>query len=477
MSQLDKAFNPESFRKSGHQLIDLLADYLESFTDETKAIRWQTPDEEQLYWSKYNLDNSGELQLFKDILDRSIHVHDPKYMGHQVAAPAPVTALSSMLSALLNNGMAVYEMGAAATAIEQVVCRQMCHYIGYNDQSDGVLTSGGTLANLTAMLCARQRKAGSDIWADGMVEDLVVLVSSEAHYCVDRALRIMGLGDQGIIKVAVDDQYRMDLDQLELAHNDAISKGKKVLAVVGSAPSTSTGMYDDLAAIADFAKAHDLWFHVDAAHGGAAVFSDKYKGLLTGVAMADSIVVDAHKMMMTPALVTFLLFKNKQDSYATFSQKAQYLWEQNEQEEWYNLAKRTFECTKRMMSIQIFTLMQMYGPGLFDEFVTRQYDLARWFATFVESLNNFEIAVFPDSNIVCFRYINDALNHKELDQINAQIRKSMLEDGRYYIVQTTLDKGVYMRITIMNPNTTKEILESLIEELYLLAINIDSNEN
>ena len=126
--------------------------------------------------------------------------------------------------------------------------------------------------------------------------------------------------------------------------------------------------------------------------------------MLKGINQADSIAIDGHKMLMMPSIMTFLLYKNKSDSYATFNQKAQYLWEKAEDEEWYNYAKRTFECTKYMMSIHFYSMLEFYGEQVFDDHVTHLYDQAYLFAEKITTRNNFELALQPQSNIVCFRY-------------------------------------------------------------------------
>jgi L-2,4-diaminobutyrate decarboxylase len=181
------------------------------------------------------------------------------------------------------------------------------------------------------------------------------------------------------------------------------------------------------------------------------------------------VVIDAHKMMMAPALTTFLLFKNKVQSYSTFSQKAQYLWEKQEEDEWYNYAKRTFECTKLMMSIKFYTIVKAYGTEIFDEFLTRQYDLAKTFATMVRQREDFELFVEPDSNIVCFRYLKNDLDHEQFNQLNSNLRKAILENGDFYIVQTQLNKCTWFRITLMSPFTNASTLEELLDYIKKLA--------
>ncbi|MBE0662609.1 MAG: aminotransferase class I/II-fold pyridoxal phosphate-dependent enzyme [Bacteroidales bacterium] len=469
-SKLHQAYNPESFRKLGHEIIDLLSTHLHDASNgRKKVINWKEPAAQLGFWQQNMTQEQSLTDMFKDVIDNSISIHHPQYIGHQVGATMPVAALADLLGALLNNGMAVYEMGAAGTAIEKVVIDLINKQLGYGPDADGFMTSGGTLANLTALLAARKAMAGTDIWQEGHNEKLAVMVSAEAHYCIDRSLRIMGFGSEGIIKIPVNKHFSLDATLLEEYLEKAESKGIKVIAVVGSAPSTATGMYDDLQANGKFCQKHGLWFHIDGAHGGAAIFSEKYKQLVSGIEMADSVVIDAHKMMMAPVLTTFLLFKNKKHSHANFSQKALYLWEKQDEEEWYNYARRTFECTKLMMSLKFYAIIKSYGTDIFDEFVTRQYDLGKVLAQSIQKRPDFELFIEPDSNIVCFRFVNPELDESSLNRLNASIRRSLLEQGDFYIVQTQLNHKTWFRVTIMSPFTTAETFEELLNRIELLA--------
>jgi len=470
---LHKAYYSEDFRTRGHQLIDQLADHLESQINEENShtLDWHIPADEHVFWNEF-LTNGDENEIFAQILKRITSVHNPKYIGHQVTPTAPITALTAMISGLLNNGMAVYEMGMAPTAMERIVTDLLCKKVGYNTESRGFLTSGGTLANLTALLSARKAKVENDIWNEGYDKTLGIIVSEEAHYCVDRAAKIMGLGEKGIIKIPATEDFKMDTSLLEVEFKKASANGIQVFAIVGSAPSTATGIYDNLEAIAAFAKKYDLWFHVDGAHGGAVIFSTKYKHTVGGIEHADSVVIDGHKMMMMPTITTARLFKNGNHSHATFSQKADYLLLQSDDEDWYNLAKRTFECTKTMMSIHWYTMLKVYGEEIFDAYVTNQYDLAHHFAKMIKNDSKLELAVAPMANIVCFRYVDDTFDLETSNKMNAGIRQQLLEDGEFYIVQTKLRGIQYMRTTIMNPFTTVRHFESLMAKINNIAENL-----
>jgi len=470
---LQSAYSPENFRKRGHELIDELADHLATSLNESseKVIRWNLPDDEYDFWKGF-LEEGDSVQLFPEIVKHTNHVHNPKYIGHQVCPPAPLASLSALVSAMLNNGMAIYEMGMAPTAIERIITEFICAKLGYDDNSRGFLTSGGTLANLTALLSARKAIVGHDVWNEGSSRDLGIMVCEEAHYCVDRAAKIMGLGEKGIIKIPAEKGFNMNIFLLEEYFQKAVNEGIEIFAIVGSAPSTATGIYDDLKTIAAFAKKHNIWFHVDGAHGGASIFSAKYKHTVIGIDQADSVVIDGHKMMMMPTITTALLFKEGNHSHATFSQKADYLLVQSEEEDWYNMAKRTFECTKTMMGIQWYALLKTYGGDIFDEYVTTLFDLGHEFGTILQNDPQFELAVEPMSNIACFRFIDDSLNNSELNQLNENIRQQILEEGEFYIVQTKLRGVHYLRTTIMNPFTSSAHLKRLIGKVKDLAKSI-----
>ncbi|MFT5738284.1 MAG: L-2,4-diaminobutyrate decarboxylase [Maribacter sp.] len=472
-SLLHTVYDTEIFRRKGHELIDQLADHLEDKLQQHSgnAIHWNEPEKELAFWETF-LEKGDENQLFPEITKRTTYIHHPHYIGHQVTPTAPMTALTGMISSLLNNGMAVYEMGMSPSAIERVVTDVLCKKIGFDTTSGGVLTSGGTLANLTALLTARKVNVTTDIWNEGTQQPLGIIVSEEAHYCVDRAAKIMGLGEQGIIKIPATKNFRMDTSLLEEKYKQAQDSGIHIFAIIGSAPSTSTGMFDNLQEIADFAKSKQLWFHVDGAHGGAAIFSPKYKTLLKGINQADSVVIDGHKMMMMPALTTALLYKKSAHTNLTFSQKADYLLTESELEDWCNSGKKTFECTKTMMSIHWFTMLKLYGEEVFDAYVTHLFDMGEQFAQIIQQHPQFELAVAPMSNIVCFKYADTKLSSEAQNGQNQAIRQALLEDGEFYIVQTKLRGIHYLRITVMNPFTTETHFENLLTKICRLAITV-----
>lgn len=469
------AYSPDAFRRQGHALVDLLADHLvQAQSGRNNTLNYVEPSDMLAYWQAdfAQAAPADPVALWAAMIAHSNHLHNPRFMGHQVATPLPIAALTSVLTSLLNNGQAVYEMGMSGNALERIVTSWLANRLGLGAEAGGLLTSGGTLANLTALLTARATIAQTDVWREGTTNRLAIMVSEEAHYCVDRAARIMGLGAEGILKIPTNDRFQMRTELLKTHLEEAKRRGLTVFAVIGSACSTSTGSYDDLTAIADFCRQHGLWFHVDGAHGGVAALSDTYRPLVQGIDQADSVVIDFHKMMMIPALVTAVVYKRDGDAFRTFQQKAHYLWADADANDWFNSGKRAFECTKLMMSAKVYTVMRTYGERIFAHNVDLLYNIARQYAQFLREQVDFALAVEPQSNIVCFRYVGDGSRSTPLSELNSILRQQILADGRFYIVQTSLRGQTWLRVTIMNPLTTLDHLKEMTELVRQLGASL-----
>lgn len=497
-SALEAAFSPETFRSQGHALVDRLADHLKAALarEMPQTQPWKEPEANLADWPADFSEGPGAdfLPFVESFLRDSIRLHHPRYMGHQVSAPLPMAALLDFAAALLNNSMAVYEMGPAGTALEINVVKWMGKKLGLGENCGGILTSGGTLGTLTALLAARQAKSGFDAWNEGVgAKNLAVIASEQCHYCATRAVKVMGLGSGGFVAAATDGRFRMTRDSLKDALARAKAEGKTAFAVVASACSTSTGSFDPIDEIADVCRDEGLWLHVDGAHGAAAILSEKHRSLLEGVERADSVVWDAHKMSMMPSLITAVIFKNDADSYKAFAQQAPYLlsayepqanankreshtstkrelrtnFDKTAKAGRFNQAERSYECTKRSMSLKLYGSLKLLGTRVFSDHIDATFDLARSFASMIRDSSDFELAVAPQANIVCFRHVPEG--NSDHDALNATIRRRLLEDGRFYIVQTKLQSGLYLRVTFMNAFTTTADLEELLETIRSLG--------
>lgn len=467
-SSLESAYDAENFREQGYKIIDTLADYLSScmHRDNPCVLASDTPEKVLEKWdTDFNDDiHSFDLiEFIKEVISKSNHIHHPKCIGHQLAAPLPESVLADTVSAMMNNGSAIFEVGPVNTAMEKICIRWMANQIGYGSRADGFFTSGGSLGNLTALLAARQAKTTYDIWKEGLKPNrsLAVMVSEQAHYSIKKAVQMMGLGEKGAILVPSDKNFKMDIDALKEKYIKARKNEIDVFAIVASDCTTASGSYDNIDAISDFCEENNIWLHIDGAHGASALLSDKYKHLLKGAHRADLIIWDTHKMMM-PALITALIFKNGQCSYETFSQKASYLLSKDNENKWSQLGLRTMECTKSMMGFKFYTTLKSKGKEFFASYIDHVYDLTKWFARELENTGVFQLAVEPECNIICFRFTG---KEGDLNFIQMQIHNKIAESEEFYIVKTVFGENLYLRCTIINPLTSKQDLLELIKKI------------
>ena len=425
------------------------------------------------HWIREGGLNAGNISDFlTPYLEHSQHMHHPGYIGHQVAVPHKGAALADMIHGVINNPMAVYEMGPTASVCERVVVNWMLSKVGWfegewddftrTDTGGGVLTHGGSLANLTAVLAARAR-AYPDAWQNGTPENAAIIAPAVSHYSVSRAVSIAGFGQSAILPAPVTDWGVLRPEKLEETYRRGVEAGRDVFMVTANACSTATGLYDPIDEVADFCQAHGLWLHIDGAHGASALISRKTKSLLKGIARADSLVWDAHKMLKTSALCAAVLFKDQSAMAGTFSQKASYIFHEGDQIG-FDVGPYALECTKAPLGTKLFLVLAMEGEAALGDFVAKQYADTQRFYEIIAQQEDFACPYKPQSNILCFRYKGVRGNAAQ-----SALREAMLARGRFYITSAEVSGTRYLRLSVMNPRTTEATIRALLEEIRLCA--------
>jgi L-2,4-diaminobutyrate decarboxylase len=407
-------------------------------------------------------------QFLGPYLDNTSQLEHPAYMAHQVAVVHPSGALGALIDAFTNNPMAVYEMGPAAAAIEFFMINWMLKHVGFTPApadpaapqdgiwGGGVLVKGGSLANLTALIAARTRLA-PDIWTNGNPPDLALMAPAESHYSVTRAAGIMGVGKNAIYTLDVDENGSVIPDRLPAVYERLCREGKRAIALVANACNTPVGSYDPLKPIGDFCRARNIWFHVDGAHGASALLSDKYRHLLEGIDLADSVIWDAHKMLRTPPLCAAVLVRDHRHLDRTFEQEASYLFHDKTQPG-VDFIHRTVECTKSGLGLKLFFVVAALGEKGLAAYVERQSALAAEAYAYLVRQPDIECPVPPQSNILCFR-----IRGSDRDQLAHRDR--LIASGEFHL-STTLFKGRrYLRMVFMSPQTTLEHVKALVTAL------------
>jgi L-2,4-diaminobutyrate decarboxylase len=464
-ARLAAPYDADQFARQAASITELLRDHLVRMASRQGAV-WPPagPDDVLERWPDPESGPTETLDhLLADVLAGSTHQHHPGFVGQQLSSPPPLVGPVSMVAAILNNSAAIFEGAPVAIALERRIVTWMLRKVGYGEQAAGILTSGGSLGALTALLAMRQARMRSDVWHHGLwgAQPGAVLICREAHYCNRRACAILGFGERFVLPVETDADFAMDLGSLEATYHQSCSLGARPLAVVANAGSTATGTYDDLEAIGGFCQEHDLWLHVDAAHGGGALLSPRYAPLLRGIDRADSIVWDAHKLMLMPSMCTAVLFRDHAHLDKTFRQQAAYLLS-GPTPSWSEPAARNFETTKPTIVLPLYLALRTLGVPFFGEYIDYVYDLARAFADELQSRPEFELLVRPESNIVCFRF---RATPEEADALQLRLREAVNLRGRFFIMRTTMRGATWLRVVLMNPATRLADLRALLDEL------------
>lgn len=409
--------------------------------------------------------------LDRDLLPHSLRMHHPGYAGHQVAVPLPAAAVVDGLLGLLNPMASLSDMAPSGVMVERQVVRSLAALIGFDPAAaDGVCTSGGTVSNLIAVLAARSR-AFPEAWEAGVSgRRLRAFCSEDVHYSVRRAFGVGGMGTDALVPVATDGAGRMRVDRLAAAIDAARRAGDAPFLVVAGAPSTPIGAFDPIGEVAAVAEAEGLWLHVDAAHGGGLLFSDRLRGLLDGVAQADSLSMDGHKMVYQPSSQGWLLFRRGADADGAFRQQVPYLLGPDGADRGFDAIGKSLQCTRRLDALKLWATWHLYGSRTFGRWAEQCVAAARLFHRQLADHPDFEPVHEPACNVVCFRARHPSGRH--VDAFHDAIRARLLEQGRAWVVLTTWRGERLLRTSWMNPTQGEAEVAGVVEALAAARVSL-----
>jgi len=458
-----------------HAFVDIAADYFAETRDRsTRSSTSHTPAtlaerfDEPIPQAGAPISEIIE-RLRTQVMPDSNHLWHPRYVGHQMAGPVPAAVWAESLTGALNQSVAVWEMSPIGTVIEHRVIAWMNELVGFTPGAGGTMTSGGTEATFTALLAARNA-AIPDAWTNGVGADPpLILCGEHTHYAATRAGAELGLGMKSVIAVR-SRNFKIDPDGLALKMRALLSSGKRIMAVVATAGSTATGSFDDLESISALCDEYGIWLHVDAAHGGSALLSQKHRSRLRGIASARSLAWDPHKLMLIPSPSSMVLVRDERDLDRAFSQRAPYLFHDPRGERVWDQGTRSFMCTRRADVLKLWVALQRYGVKGFAELHDYFCDLTRYMWEEINERKDFEALHQPESNILCFRYLPSPANGQKfddaaIDEINRELRERYNRSGEGWTTATSLAGRRVLRVTIMNPRTTTADIRDTLDGL------------
>jgi glutamate/tyrosine decarboxylase-like PLP-dependent enzyme len=374
----------------------------------------------------------------------------PRFMAYIPGGGLFHSALGDFLAAVSNKYSGFASASPGAVRLENACTGWLAHAIGFPEGSAGTLTSGGSLANLTAIVTARE--AGD---ADG---GGAVYTTRFAHYCVDKALHIAGRGRAPRRSIATDEQYRMSVAALEEAIERDLADGIRPWLVVASAGTVDTGAIDPLGAIADLCARHGIWFHVDGAYGGLFALCDEGRAKLRGIERADSVALDPHKTMFLPYGTGAVLVRDGKQMERAFSASGEYIRPLGESEVGLSPAELSPELTRHFRALRLWLPLQMAGVAAFRAAQTEKLELARYFHARLSALPGFDAGPPPDLSVVAFR-------HASSDEDNERLLRHLLDEGRVMLSGTRIDGTFFIRCAILSFRTHAEHVDEVIDAL------------
>ena len=424
-------------------------------------------------------------QIGEQVLQNSVVVTHPTCVAHLHCAPLIAALAAEVLISATNQSMDSWDQSPAATVLEQQVVNWLCRLFGYDDSADGIFTSGGTQSNLMGLLLARDRYARDSLnWSikqQGLPPEFPrwrILCSEVSHFTIRQAAALLGLGEQAVVTVATDADYRLDPTALEDRLAQLRQEQLLPIALVATVGTTDFGSIDPLPELAAIAQQQGIWLHVDAAFGGALILSETHRHQLAGIEAADSIVVDFHKLFYQPISCGAFLLKHKSD-FNLLKLHADYLNpETNAAAGIPDLVTKSIQTTRRFDALKLFASLQTLGRKQLAEIIDTTIDLAKQTAELIASEPVLELANYPAINAVVFRYCPTQTPAKYDDttwanQINSQIRTSLLHSGKAVLAQTKVGDRLYLKFTLLNPQTTLVDITQVLSSIQRLGKELE----
>jgi aromatic-L-amino-acid decarboxylase len=477
--------SPALVKEIGDRVTRIISDGLASRT--TQSIVDPTPVAELRALFHESLPRQGIphdklLDLFANqIVPHTLVNTSPGYLGLMNPTPVTIGIFADALTSLINQNQAASHHSPAGSVIEEVVIRWLGEAAGYGPDCHGHLTSGGTVANLTGLKLALHR-AAPEVRDRGLVaagRRFTVYASDQLHFSIERSLDVLGLGREALRLVPSRGDATVDPAVMRVLIENDRHQGSDPFAIVGIAGTTASGAVDPLPELADLAEDLGLWYHVDAAYGGAAGLSRNYPGILKGIERADSVTVDAHKWFFVPFVAGGILFRDRSFAEEVFQNAAGYIPPSEAAAlPPTDFLKQGLAGTRRFNALKVWMAFKHLGADWYAEVVDRQLRLTHKIAEAVANLPDWRIAVRPTTAIVTFRYEPAEVGlrmarggseaekaRRRRDQLQIRIAKKIQQEGRFWVSAAPVPGGFALRLNVISWLTDQPLVDTFLSEL------------
>lgn len=434
-----------------------------------------TPDQLRALFAQVEFDTPlpDYESLFREVeelyVNHATAFHLPNYIAH-LNCPVVIPALAAeVLIAAINSSQDTWDQSAGGTLMEQKLVSWTCHEIGFPAQADGVFTAGGSQSNLMGLLLARdyysREKLAFDTRKNGLpaaASRFRIFVSEMTHFSIQNTVSLMGLGEKSLVKVKTDNGFRLSPTHLEQAINKELEDGNLPIAVIATAGTTDFGNIDPLAPIGEIVAKYGMWFHVDAAYGCGLLLTQKYRHLLNGIEMANSVTTDYHKAFFQPISSSAFLVRDHR-YLDLITHHADYLNPQENVFEGLNQINKTItQSTRRFDALKLWCTLRLMGREKLGHYIETIIETTEKTANLLDKDTDFELLTHSDISALVFRYHPAGINDVLSDRLNQYIKKEMFQEGKAIVAGTRVNDAFYLKFTLLNPLTTMNDIRNIV---------------
>ncbi|HEX6575371.1 MAG TPA: aminotransferase class V-fold PLP-dependent enzyme [Gemmatimonadaceae bacterium] len=455
----------DTMKRLGHQVADVVAEHLAGIRDEpviATVPRAQLNSDLLLPAPEGPTDFAEILRTLEEkVFPYHAREPHPGFLAYVSSCPTFPSLLGDWLATGYNFFAGVWPVAAGPNEIEMAVLEWIRAWTGMPEGSSGLLTSGGSAANTTAVVAARHRA----VERGGDIRRLIMYTSAQAHSSVVRAAWVAGIARSNVRLIETDELFRMRLDRLEEAIARDKANGDEPFLIAANGGATNTGAVDPIEELASISKASSMWLHVDAAYAGFAVLTEEGRKLLGRIDVADSITLDPHKWLFVPFECGCLMVRDPATLSDAFRITPEYLKDVEPGEEEVNFADRGVQLTRYSRALKIWVSVKYFGTEVIASAIQDAMERARLLDSLVRADESFEILSPAQFGIVCFRAKPRGLDESELDSLNERINSRVVSEGRFLISSTRLNGKFSLRMCTLGYRTTQDDVRNLFDTI------------
>src|SRR6266513_2092702 len=461
---------PDEIGDWGNSVIQLMAEYLGGLRDH-KVYRHissrEIRDSLDPALPTKGIDFDALLKVFREnIIPFSRQNAHPRMFGYVQSPGTPLAAFADLLASTLNANLTVWRSAPAPVELERLTIDWIRQILGFNAEAGGLFVSGGSMANLAAIAAARQTK-------DDSSGRLRIYASRETHFSIAKAAALLGIGRESVRHIAIDEHFKIRVDDLVAKVSADIEAGYVPFCVVANAGTVNTGAVDSFADIREVANRFQLWMHVDGSYGGLANLAKSASKLFAGIEQADSVALDHHKWLYLPIDVGCVIYREPEMARTAFAHEAEYTRIiEEEADEAFAFWNYGPELSRRFRALKVWMLLKGVGLHSLGEAIENNLACACYFESLVRASDDFEMVAPVELSIFCFRHLPAQLRRESpqtIDAFNEHLMIALQRDGSSYLSNATLGGRFALRGCVLNYRTTLRDMEILLDDLRRVA--------